>query len=269
MPDTISGDMRDVAEVIRFLAQSDNRVAVLQVLQSGGRLDRYAIEERVDASRRTVIRTIDSLREQGYVVETGDGYRLTALGSVVVEVYDSLAADVSVMQRLSPFLSHMPAEWFDLDPQVLADADLLVATEGSPYALIDRTLSLRREAHRLRHMSPILEQKSVDQLADRLQAGEDIQGEIVTGESVLASWQDHPEYQDAYELVQAADDLSLYICPDPVPFMLCLTDDVVTVGVAKDGRPYAQIVSDHTAVRKWAETTFASFREQARPLSEY
>lgn len=255
--------MNSVTELLRFLSQSHNRVAVLQALRSEEELDRYVIEDRVDASRRTVIRVVDSLTERGYVVATDSGYRLTALGSLILSLYEELATDVSVAERLSPFLSNMPAEWFDVDPRTLADAEMLVATEASPYALIDRTLSLRREASYLRHMSPILEAKSVKQITERLESGDTVRGEIVTSNDVLNTLREHPEYQKSYDLVQAADQLSLSVCVDPVPFMLCLTDDVVTVGVSKDGRPYAQIVSDHPALWEWAETTFASFRNQA------
>ena len=64
--------MSNVADSLAFLSQSTNRAEVLQLLQEEDGLDRYDIEEQVEASRRTVIRALDALTEHGYV-EDGDG----------------------------------------------------------------------------------------------------------------------------------------------------------------------------------------------------
>lgn len=53
------------ADVVRFLSQSDNRVAILAALAEDGAMDRYELESTVDATRRTVLRTLNRLAERG------------------------------------------------------------------------------------------------------------------------------------------------------------------------------------------------------------
>lgn len=260
--------MVDAMETVKFLSQSETRVTVLRLLQSEDHLSRSTIEARVDASRRTVIRTVRTLSDRGYLTETETGYRLTPFGAFVIASYEELADDLSIAQRMAPFLAHVPSEWFDVDPTVLSDAELVTATEESPYALIDRTLELRDAASRLQHMSPIIERRSVDQMVDRLKSGETIRGTVVIGADAWSAARDEKRYRVTNEVLQAAEQLEFRVYPDRVPFMLCVTGDAVSVGVAKGGRPYAQIVSDHPTLRAWATATFDRILDRTLGLAE-
>lgn len=259
--------MNDDADVIRFLLQSDNRTDVLQLLRENEELDRYEIEEELDASRRTVIRTMDAVTDYGYVAKNDDKYELTLLGSYIVDIYHELISNVSVAQRFEPFLTHMPADKFDVDPRKLEDAELIVANEASPYALVDRTLSLRQKTSTIRHMSPIIEQKSMNQLAQRLQREESLTGDAIISQSALDACKNHSEYQNSYQRIVASDRVTLYVYPDTIPFMLSITEDMVAIGVAKDGRPFAQVLSDHPEVQVWAENTFEMYRNQSEAIT--
>lgn len=63
--------------------RSDNRTGILTALCGEGPLDRYELEARVDASRRTITRIVDALSERGYLAERDDGYVATAFGSAL------------------------------------------------------------------------------------------------------------------------------------------------------------------------------------------
>ena len=256
------------AGLLRFLAQSDTRVAVLELLNERGGLDRYEIEQELDVSRRTVIRTIDALADNSYVVNETDTYELTALGATVAASYNEFASTVETAHQLEPFLAHLPDDSFNVDPRELDDAELLVASEASPYALIDRTISLRQETSHLRHMSPIIEKKSLEHLAQQLQHDDELTGDAIIPKQALDSWEDHPDYNDAYQHIINVDRLTLHVYPDTIPYMVCLTDDAVAVGVAKDGNPRAQLIADHPQLRQWATDTFENYLNQSKPLKQ-
>jgi len=260
--------MSDVADSLAFLSQSTNRAEILQLLQEEDGLDRYDIEEQVEASRRTVIRTLDALTEHGYV-EDGDGpYRLTAFGSMLADSYQRFAEETELAHELSQFLMHLPDGIFDRDLRCLEDAELITATEGSPYAVLDRTLTIRRQASQIRELSPIIEQKSIAQLAQRIRDGEPVSVEVVLSESAMEASEIHPDHQDDQQLVNQADQTDIYLASTEIPFLLCIADDTVAIGVTNDMRPHALVVSANADVKQWAEQTYEAYQEHVQPVPQ-
>ena len=258
--------MSDVADTLSFLSQSTNRAEILQLLQNDEQLDRYEIEEQIEASRRTVIRTLDALTEHGYVEEGDDPYRLTAFGSELIDSYQRFAEKTELAHEFAPFLTHLPDGIFDRDLRCLENAELITATEGSPYALLDRTLTIRRQATQFRELSPIIEQKSIEQLAQRIRDDESISVEVVLSESALEASELHPDYQEDQQLVNQADQTDIYLASTEIPFLLCIADDTVAIGVMNDRKPHALVVSTDTDVKQWAEQTYEAYQEHVEPV---
>jgi predicted transcriptional regulator len=255
------------ADRLRFLTQSDNRPEALAALREAGPLDRDGIAARLDASRRTVVRTVEALTDEGYVEQVGERYRLTALGATVIAAYQRLADEVALTDRLEPLLANVPGAVFDFDPRLLADAELVVATEGSPYALLDRTLTLRREARRVREIAPMTEKRSIEQLADRIRGGADIEFDAILSAATLEASRSNPEYADAFETTAASDAVDVAVYPDEVELFLCVADDTVAVGASKDDRPHAMVVTSNPRVREWAIDTFEDHWDRAEPVA--
>lgn len=255
-------------EALRFLSQSENRIDALRLLEKEGALDRYTIEEQLGVSRRTAIRTLDALAEHGYIEACGDQYQLTACGSFLADSYQSFAADAVLADDLHPLLAHLPDDTFDLDPRHLDDAEVIVATEGTPYATLDRTLAIRRDAQQIRELASIIEKKSVDQLAQRIQE-DAISADIVLSDAALEAGNDHPEYKESQQRILEAERVDLHVYPDDLPFLLCIADDTVAIGVLKDRTPFALVVSSEPAVVQWAETTFETYRDRAEAFPSH
>lgn len=258
--------MGNVTDTLAFLSQSTNRAEVLQLLRDEKRLDRYEIEDQVETSRRTVIRTLDALAEHGYVEDADGQYRLTAFGSKLVDSYQRFAEEAGLAHELSPFLTQLPDGTFDCDLRYLEDAELITATEGSPYAVLDRALTIRRQASQIRELSPIIERKSVEQLAQRIRDGEPVSVEVVLSESAIEASKTHPDYQEAQQLVNQADQTDIYLASTDIPFVLCVADDTVAIGVTKDTKPHALIVSTHAEVKQWAVETYETHRKHAQQV---
>lgn len=255
----------NVHDELRFLSQSENRVEILSILQER-ETDRYTIEERVNASRRTVIRTLDALIDQGYVTENDGEYSHTFLGAAIYRSYREFASNVSVIQELRPFFTHLDADVCPVEPQSFVDAELLVATEGSPYALLDRTLAIRQSAGEIRELAPIVERKSVAQLAERLRNDDTVSVEVVLSKQALEAGVTHPEYRDDHETVARSDRVELRVAPE-LPLLLCIADGTVAIGVRKNEKPHALLVSENDRVIEWAERTFERYRRRSEQFT--
>ena len=258
--------MSGATDAIRFLSRSENRTEVLRVLGENSQLDRYAIEEHVEASRRTVIRTLEALAEQGYIEELGDGYQLTALGSLINRSYQQLCTDTELARRLNPFLANVSDDALDLDPRALEDADIVTATEASPYSVLDRTLTMRRNAQQIREIAPMIEQKSLEQLAQRVHGGELIEFEVIIPEAAMQAGGSNPDYQNMMETISEAEEVDQFIHPGATEVFLCIADETVAIGTTKKGMPHALVVTTNPVAKQWADETFERYRDQsARP----
>ena len=257
--------MEQLTEDVQFLVQSPNRGELLCVLATEAPCDRYDIEAEVDATRRTVVRNLNELTDRGYVTETEAGYRLTAFGAFLADVYDEFTTDTALADRLGPFLEHVSANLFDLDPRLLADADVLTASEASPYAVLDRTLELRRQSSRIREIAPAVEKKSVEQLAERVRNGEDVEMLTVIPARAAEEATTNPDYRDDHLAALRADTVEMHAYPERIPLFVGVLDDTVALSSAKDGRPNALVTTTNPTVREWAEETIADFVARARP----
>lgn len=258
----------DDAEAVAFLAASENRVETLAALREGGWTDGRAVAESVDASRRTVTRTLGALEERGWVAsENATGpYRLSALGRVVFDAYADATERLSAADRLAAFLARVPADAFDLDPAALADADVVVRGENMPFAPMDRVLELRREASEIREVVDVVQADSAAQLRERVEAGE-LRAEVVVESGVLDAVSEEDGYAAEFEAALAADGCSFFVYEGSLPFVFGLLDDTVVVGVNDgEGLPEAVVVSESPAVREWAAARFESYRERATAL---
>lgn len=260
--------MTEGQEEIEFLLGSENRTAVLEALKTAGRLDRYALEERLGSSRRTVTRTVNALEERNYIDEGENGYSLTAFGARLLETYREFTDDVSLARKYRPFLGHLEPSAIDFELSALRGAKLIVAEKASPYAALDRTLDLRRNASRVREMAPSVEKRSIEQLVERIENDEEVSFEVILTDEVARAAESKPEYRSAHETIQQADNVSQYVYPGDFPFFIGVMDDTVAVGSIVDGSPYAVVVSENESLREWGERKLDEFERKSTPIQE-
>lgn len=261
--------MEAVLDELRFLLRSGNRPALLQAVHDEGRLDRYDLEQRLDVSRRTVTRTIESMTDRGYLRRDTDGVALTAYGSFLTECYRSLETDAGVATEYAPFLQHVPGEALGFDLRRLAGADLYVASEASPFALIDRTVDLRAETTTFREVAPGVEKKSIVQLAERVRAGESLDVEIVMTAAAARTATDHDGYADGHRTILQSPDVDIYVHEEPVAMFIGVIGDTVTLTTTRDGTPHAMVETTDETVYEWAVEQLDAYRDAAVPVGEW
>ena len=250
---------------VQFLTHSPNRGSVLRVVAEEGPLDRYDIEERVDATRRTVVRNLNELADRGFVTETDAGVRPTSLGAFLAESYDQFVTDTALADRLAPFLQHVPPSLFDLDPRHLADADMLTASETSPYAVLDRTLELRRSASTIREIAPAVEKQSIEQLVRRIRSDEDLEMTTIIPADAAEDAMTNPDYREAHLETLRAEGVEMFAHPERIPLFVGVLDETTALGSIRDGRPNALVTTTDPAAREWAEETIQAYKSRSEP----
>lgn len=261
--------MPDIHEMIDFLRRSENRLDLLSALSREQPLDRDALEARLDSSRRTVVRTINKLEERNHIHATSEGYRLTGFGEVTIQTYEAYEKRARLAERFRPFLTNVDSDLLEFDLCALQDAELLVADEASPFALLDRALELRRCSTHVRELAPAIQKRSIEQLVERVERDEDLTFQVILTAKTVEAAQSHPDYDLSYPVLAEAENVDHYVYSGQFPFFVAVLDDTVLLGATADDEPYAMIESQHPTVREWAEETLDEFRGDAVPMEQF
>lgn len=255
--------------VVSYLTGSENRVETLRAVRADGVVEQRTIADSVDASWRTVKRTLNDLEERGWVLAV-DGvgeWRISALGATVLDAYLDFVDRLEPATHLAPFLRRIPPGTLDIELDALADAEVVVSAENQPYAPMDRVLEIRRNAGRIREVVNIVQADSASQLRERVENG-DLEAEVVLEAGVLDAIATNDEYAEEFEGALAADGVTFYAYEGSVPYVLGIMDDTVLLGVTDEkGMPEAMVKSDADEVREWAESRFEAFREDAEEVT--
>jgi predicted transcriptional regulator len=254
---------------IEYLLRSDNRTALLLALEQDQPLDRYEIEDRLSASRRTVTRVLGELTEQGHIRESAAGYRLTTFGAIVADAYRQCRERTDIARRYRPLLANVDSETTDFEPEYLEGADLTVATDVNPYAPRDRMLELRQSASWVRAVMPVIEKRSIEQLADRVDSGDTLRFEVVIPADLYEMSQSHPEYGEPFRTAAAADSIEKFVYPGPITTLYAVTDDIAVLGASVDGEPHALVESANPELREWVIRRIDAYQDEAVPLDSY
>ena len=145
----------------------------------------------------------------------------------------------------------------------LAEAELLVASQADPFSILDRILSLRAEATRIREIAPGVQKESIDQLAARVQRDEELDVEAVIPRHASDVAEERVDYHDGHTMTVESDAVDIYVHPEPISFFAGVMDDTAAFGVSKDGQPYALAVSDNPDLHAAVESVFERYRAEA------
>lgn len=259
-------DRPDPLDAVAFLARAPNRAALLDALRRDGPLDRRALRDRFDAARTTLGRNLDALEERGWVTTDDGGYAVTPAGAAVADDFAALRDTAEAAGRLQPALEWLTADAFPATLDAFADAAVVTADGGDPYAPVNRHVAALRSAERVRCLLPVVGLNALDAARERVRAGES-EHELVVDSTVADVLRSDPSYAPGVEELAASDRVAVHVCDDDVPFYLGVLDDLVQVGVSDDdGVPRALVETDDAAARAWAAETYRSYRDRADRL---
>lgn len=252
--------------VIDMLGVVLDRFPFMEALGAEPKEKRTLVSD-LDCSRSTVDRGIRDLEALDLVAYVDGCYQLTPLGEAVATGVADLAATVDLRLQYEPFLEWMPEDEFDLELELLRDADLVLPEQGDPYAMINRHVTVIEQTDDLQCVLPVVglhaykaSHKQIMENGARVEA--------VVSPEAADTLQSAPEYAKLTEEMAATGRYELHQYDGDIPYFVGLLDDTVQIGVDEAGEPRALVETDNAEVQDWATATFEEYKQQAAPIVE-
>lgn len=249
-------------DTARFLADSPDRLALLERLR-GAPASPSALVDDLDPARRSIQRNLAAFENRGWVERCGDGYRLTATGDAAARTHADYLDRLRRIDECAPLLRHLDPEDAP-NPELLADADLVVASDADPQAPIHAYTERLRElgGDRVRVCSPVLSRAFHE--AHAALAMDGVHTELLLSTTTARRAKELNPLE--FSAVLRAGPLDLFVRDDPVPFGLALGEGSLLLGVYDDGHLRACLHSTDPELVGWAESAFEALREDARRI---
>ncbi|MFC4989357.1 helix-turn-helix transcriptional regulator [Saliphagus infecundisoli] len=255
----------NTADHIEFLTSSENRIDLLRELaQQSGR--KSELTRRCEASRATVHRAIEEMEDRGWVTDDNGEYRLTPIGTTLIEHYDEFEEAFSTILSKRSFFEYFESD-IEMPKEVAEKFKLTTASPGDPHATMrvfrDATDS---EVGRFAGVVPVLS-PGYNQIAKEMfDSGTEM--ELVVGQDTLGAMQSG--YQEGTEAALNSDNFTLYVYPEDLRISVALFDRSAAMIAAFDDEGQLQSGldgSDEEAI-EWTEQVFESIREQSLPITQ-
>ncbi|QLG28888.1 MarR family transcriptional regulator [Halorarum halophilum] len=251
---------------IEYLARSEHRVTVLTALADRPR-SRSDLLENTGSSASTIGRTLRQFEERRWIRRDGHRFTTTELGGFVAAGIRELIDRIETEQRLRDVWRWLPTETSGFTVEMVSDAVVTNAGADNPYGPVNRFVSLLRETDRFRFVGydVALLEPCKDELSRRIVDGMDT--EVIDPPNVaryiLSRYEEHcsEPLESGNLLVRLHDDVPSY--------GLSLFDDRIAISCHNpdSGTVQALLDTDASAAWEWAESTYESYRREARPLT--
>ena len=254
-------------EDIAFLANSPNRVGVLETLAEGP-CDRHDLQAELDISQPTASRILRALRDREWVVRRGAEYELTRVGELTITSFTDLREQLAAVHHLSGVASMLPEEGFDFDLARLRTADVVRIAAGESGLARTHEIAQLASADRVRILTAFAPRESV-KTTWRQVTRADQRFECVMESGTIQSIRADAELNRWFREILASDRAEVYRFQGSVDYPILITDDAVHLALPRDDDvDGVWISSDDDAVRSWATNRFERHRDRAEQLTE-
>lgn len=243
-----------------------NRIELLERLDADP-TDKRVLVDDLDCSRSTVDRAIRELEVEDFVEYRNGGYALTPCGRLIAGAYRRFEDRLATVERLEPLLQWLPLSAFDLDPRLLADAELVLPEDNDPYAMVHRHVERLRNVDRGRFLLPLTglhaQEAAYESVVER---GASM--ELVVERGVAETFQTNPQYAEMFGEILDTGRVTVFVYDDSIPYYVGVLDEIVQIGVDEAGEPRALLeVADSEAVRAWARNKIRNYKRQSQKLA--
>jgi len=257
--------METALEEIEFLALSPNRAEVLRLLAQR-RHTRRDLAGETDASQATLGRILGDFEERAWVRKESGGYVATATGELVASGLTDLLSILDTERDLRPIVSYLPTDAMAFDLRHLADATITTPSGTRPNAPVQRVLDLLDDADDVRVFSHAFNEQSLTVVHERTAASDQTFQGVFSRSAIEALAADSALREQLLDLI-ATDGVEIRLCENEIPLAVTLADDAVHLLVRdENGILQASIDTDDSAVRQWADETFADYWASAAAI---
>lgn len=257
--------MNTALDDIAFLANSENRVAVVEALVQAPR-SRDEMRDQVDASRVTVARILRELESRKWITRSGREYAVTPLGEWVYEEFSHLVGEIEAEQRLRDALQWVPTDQLPFDVRCLRDAEIVLLDGCDATAMVRRIVDFQRAGGRVRGFARCVAPVVIETHWELTVRG-DTRVELVFTPAALDVVRTHPTAAQQFREMLEAENAQ-YFVSEAVPMSVGIVDGAVAItltdeqGVLKGG-----VVTDDETVHAWAVDRFEACRDEAKPVA--
>ena len=259
--------MEAAVEDVGFLSTSRTRVNILNELNKRGQLSNRELREQANSSRTTVQRNLESLVERGWVRNTNRRYELTLTGETIADRFIELVETVQLERRLQPFLTWVDRSDLNLDIELLADAELLVAEPGDPWSMINRQVQLIRETDNGGIGFLPFTGLHACEVAHNQILNHDASYELVVIPKIADTHFSDPAYGNLFTEMINSGRLNYFVYEGDLPYSLVMIDGTIQIIVADGDEPRAMLETDSEEVREWAEEKYESYKQRSETVS--
>lgn len=250
---------------LEFLARSKNRVRVLQLLATEAHT-RGELGETTGASQATLSRILEDFSERSWVHRTDEGYVTTATGTMLADELARILGTITTERKLRAVASYLPADAFDFDLTVLADATVTVPTQTKPTAPLQRILAHVRSAETLTAISHTFNERTLAVVTEQVKAGNQTFEGVFAEETIEALAADAESWALLTELA-ACDTAQVWVQEAGVPVAAVHSPGTVTFLLRdEDGLIQAALQTADEAVTGWLTDTVEEFKTSASPF---
>ncbi len=250
----------DALEDIAYLARSENRVRVLEVLTTQA-LQRRNLEAETGVSRTTLGRILGEFEDRGWAERTTDGeYTATPRGKHVIAEFTPVVEAMETIRHLGESVAQLPSDDLTIGLEHFRDATVSRPEPNAPLGVVRRLVSLLEDAGRFR---------SFTYLAPPVPVGEamyeGIRTDRLTAEHVLAGGlieylQNNPDGPPPWEAYIDAG-ARVYRYQGHIPCNLFVIDETVIITNDHPTNEYIETAND--TVGEWAADLIDTYRDDA------
>lgn len=260
----------EAIEAAAFLARSEHRVRVLELL-ADGRHAREELSAETSVTRVTLSRILGDLTDRGWVERdhADGGYTITNTGRDIYDQFDRLLETIAVGQRYPDIIDALPTAWFDFDLRRLADADLVAADSADPLAGMRVVADAVGRASTVRAVVDSVTSLPMYTYSEALSAGNEADVEVVFDRNATAVALENAELVDRWQRIERRMGRPVYYSVDEtVPCNVDLIDETVFLS-ATDGSGFDVLRCTDPAVVEWARDLFREKRAASVPLERH
>ncbi|WP_416841084.1 helix-turn-helix transcriptional regulator [Haloferax sp. DFSO52] len=257
--------MAGVLDDIRFLADSDHRPVVMNVL-AGGPHSRAELRGMTGASSATIGRIVQSFDDRGWLERDGATYSLTPLGLFVADSFEAHRRDMELARELDELLPHMPIGEIGVEISALSNAHITRATQTNPFAVVSRVRELELTSDTAFSLTDFFPEPCIDgrynAIVNGVQTFEAVFSPVVI-ESAMTS-----DSASKFEAIVASDRTDIYVYGEPISQPVMLHDGVGCLVVRDDENVSIGMVElEDERFTEWVVDVFEAHRADATLLT--
>lgn len=255
--------METPLEDVRFLADSENRVTAMAELAEGPRT-RSELRDATGASKATISRLLRAVEDRGWVVLTGEQYRLTELGAYVADAFGEFYGRMTTANDLQSLLPSLPLERLGLDIGAFTGVKVTISSTADPLAAMVRLRELELRSLESRGLSSLFPEPCIDARHAAVVNGPQRLETIVSPAVVEAALSS--EFGHKFVELVGSDQCDFYVYTGTIEPLGAINDGTVCLAVIH-GERLALVETPNPAVVGAFSDAFEEYKGLATPLT--